>query len=344
MSTMPRLVSPLAASLFALILIATPAASAARRPAPAQTTAAQTSPAQTTVAELLALQQADQRVADIAWRLAAGGGELCRQQNAALGITLHDAAQYTAEVRAAAQQAFGFSGSSPSVLAVAKGSPAALAGVRPNDVLLAVGGVEIGGTLPDPASSTARMARYDPINHAMRALEDLPAGLAVHVSLLRKKQNLSIFILPRTVCRSRVELAPGPAVQANANGLVAQVSGGMVEWAASDDELALVIGHEMAHNLLGHQDRITQGKLTRGLLRGYGRRGRELRDMERAADRLGTQLAARAGYAYRLAPQFWERLSRRAGLGALWATTHPSAANRREHLEAVVREIDQGTL
>lgn len=339
MSTMPRLVSPLAASLFALILLAPPAASAARRAAPAQT-----SPAQTTVAELLALQQADQRVADIAWRLAAGGGELCRQQSAGLGLTLHDAAQYSGEVRAAAQQAFGFSGSSPSVLAVAKGSPAALAGVRLNDVLLAVGGVEIGGTLPDPASSTARMARYDPVDRAMRALEDLPAGLAVHVSLLRKKQNLSIFILPRTVCRSRVELAPGPAVQANANGLVAQVSGGMVEWAASDDELALVIGHEMAHNLLGHQDRITQGKLTKGLLRGYGRRGRELRDMERAADRLGTQLAARAGYAYRLAPQFWERLSRRAGLGALWATTHPSAANRREHLEAVVREIDQGTL
>lgn len=321
-------------ALLGLSLLASPSADAARR----------SKADQTGVRELLALQETDQRVADIGWRLAASGGDLCRQQSAALGLTLHDAAQYTGTVRAAAQQAFGFSGSYPSVLAVAKGSPAALAGVRPNDVLLAVGGDEFGGSLPASASSTPREARYDPVDRAMRAVEEVPAGLAVHLSLLRKDQQISIFVLPRTVCRSRVELAPGPAVQANANGMVAQISGGMAAWAASDDELALVIGHEMAHNLLGHQDRITQGKLTKGLLRGYGRRGRELREMERAADRLGTQLAARAGFDYRIAPQFWERLARRSGLGAIWATTHPSAANRREHLEAVVREIDQGQL
>lgn len=345
--TLRRPIPRFAAALLAVaalnsITISASAASASNKDAPTEAVASNRAPS-TQIAELWALQAADQRVADIAWRLLTKAGDLCPDQGSATGISLHSADQYTSAARDSAEAAFGFFNGHPSVLSVAKGSPAATAGIQTNDTLMSINGDGLVGT-PSANKSPSKAARYEQIDQSMRALENLPAGRTAEISIIRRGVPMTLRLSPVIACKSRVELVPGPTVNGSANGYVAQISGGLLEWTQNDDELALVIAHEVAHNILRHQAEIDQSGITTGLFGGFGKSGRRLRDMEREADRLGTWLAARAGFDYHIAPMLWERLSKRGGIGALLATTHPSPSNRRQSLEAVVADISKAEL
>lgn len=308
-----------------IVLEQHPAQAAARQPGPK------------IVAELKALQLADQRVADIAWRLLSGAGDLCNRRQAGIGISLHSLTQYNPAVRPEAELAFALTRNFPAVLSVAEGSPAKRAGILPNDLIIALNGRPFSEL--DASTRQTNRASYDQVDQAMAALEGLPPTQTVSFTLRRGGGEYIVSVQPQAICRSRVELAPGGAVEANANGTVAQVSAGMLDWTKNDDELALVIAHEVAHNLLGHQSKIDREKLKPGIFGAFGSRGRKLRDMEREADRLGTWLAAKAGFDYALAPEFFARATARTGIAGAIPTTHPSPANRRRNLQEVVLEI-----
>ncbi len=101
------------------------------------------------------------------------------------------------------------------------------------------------------------------------------------------------------------------------------VSTALARYAASDEDLALVIGHEMAHNVLRHSEK---------------RAGRP-RSRERAADHAGLYLTARAGYDIGGADAFWRRFGDdnwRARLGVL---THPSPTARSKAIAETAAEI-----
>ena len=284
---------------------------------------------------LLALQRDDQRVADTAWRIAARNADSCTKIWAALGVSLQHVSQYAPAYRAAAQAAFGLDGAYPSILAVAEGSPAAAAGLKPNDILRAVNGTDLAST----SGKQTTAASYDAVSAAMAALETLPEQKAAVLSIERGGQRLDVSVTPKNVCRSRVELAPGNAINANANGLVAQISGRLVNWVQSNDELALVIAHEMAHNLMGHPKTLSEKSALSGLATSLGLSGRAQRQMELDADRMGIIMAANAGYNYKIAPDFWARLNSNAPLAAFLATSHPTTRARRENAQRVVDEL-----
>jgi predicted Zn-dependent protease len=289
-----------------------------------------------TQASLLALQRDDQRVADTGWRIASRNTDACPKLWAAIGISLQHISQYEPAYRAAAKEAFGLDEAYPSILAVAKGSPAAASGIQPNDTLRAVNGVDLAGNSRQQTSA----ASYDAVSAAMAALEALPEKNVAVLSIERGDQRLEVSVTPQNVCRSRVELAPGSAINANANGLVAQISGRLVNWVESDDELALVIAHEMAHNLLDHPKRLNEKSALSGLTTSLGLSGRAQRQMELDADRMGIIMAASAGYNYKIAPDFWARLNSNAPLATFLATTHPTTRARRENAQRVVDELN----
>jgi len=99
-------------------------------------------------------------------------------------------------------------------------------------------------------------------------------------------------------------------------GKIAVYSGLLSELKASDDEVAVVLGHEIAHALREHaRERMGKQAATNGLIElgstlfGLGNTGRYLanmggqlltlrfsRDDESEADKVGLDLAARAGY------------------------------------------------
>jgi beta-barrel assembly-enhancing protease len=289
-----------------------------------------------TQASLLALQRDDQRVADTSWRIASRNADTCPKLWAALGVSLHHVSQYEPAYRAAAQAAFGLDDSYPSLLAVAEGSPASAAGLKPNDTLRAVNGAD----LADKSRVQKRAASYGAVSAAMAALEALPEQRAAILSIERGGQRLEVSVTPQNVCRSRVELAPGNAINANANGLVAQISGRLVNWIEGDDELALVIAHEMAHNLLDHPKRLNEKSPLSGLATSLGLSGKAQRQMELEADRVGIIMAAGAGYNYKIAPDFWAKLNSNSPLASFLATSHPTTRARRENAQRVVDELN----
>jgi predicted Zn-dependent protease len=308
--------------------------------APAASVNSYTKVSDDTQASLLALQRDDQRVAGIAWRIASRNADSCPKLWASIGVSLQHVSQYAPAYRAAAEAAFGLDDSYPSILAVAEGSPASAAGLNPNDTLRAVNGVD----LADKSWGKKSAASYDAVTAAMAALEALPEQRASVLAIERGSQRLEVSVTPQNVCRSRVELAPGNAINANANGLVAQISGRLVNWVESDDELALVIAHEIAHNLLGHPKRLNDKSTLSGLATSLGFAGKAQRQMELDADHKGIMMVAHAGYNYKIAPDFWARLNSNAPLASFLATSHPTTRARRENAQRVVDEIGSKNL
>lgn len=135
------------------------------------------------------------------------------------------------------------------------------------------------------------------------------------------------------------------------------VTTGLLELTNGDvDELAAVLGHELAHAVLRHAgermgvEGMTMmvatvmnwvfnlgwmpgavGRVATGLR--YGRK------LEIEADRVGVQLAADAGYRLGAMGRVLDKLETRGGgKGWEWISTHPDMRRRREHVERYERE------
>ena len=118
----------------------------------------------------------------------------------------------------------------------------------------------------------------------------------------------------------------------------------------TDDELAAVMGHEIAHALREHgRERVSQAQgqgLILGVLgavAGVSQGGMDLtalvidltlnkpnsREHETEADRIGVELAARAGFDPRGAITLWEKMGKLGGgQPPEFLSTHPSHSNR----------------
>ena len=137
-------------------------------------------------------------------------------------------------------------------------------------------------------------------------------------------------------------------------GKIAVFTGIMGQLQLTDDELAMVIGHEMAHALREHaRERIAKSAATNiganilsqvlGLgqlgqtLTGYGAQLLSLRFSrgdESEADLVGMEIAARAGYDPRAAISLWQKMGRASkNAPPEWLSTHPSGASRIAELE-----------
>ncbi|WP_066333214.1 M48 family metallopeptidase [Azohydromonas lata] len=131
----------------------------------------------------------------------------------------------------------------------------------------------------------------------------------------------------------------------------------------TDDELAAVMGHEIAHALREHsREQVSQQTVSGAVVEGLaaaspnnagivgtlGNAGAQLflhlpfsRDMELEADVMGLELMARAGYDPRQAPQVWKKMQRLSGgqEPVQFFSTHPNSANRIAALEANVPKV-----
>lgn len=129
----------------------------------------------------------------------------------------------------------------------------------------------------------------------------------------------------------------------------------------TDDELAAVLGHEMAHALREHsREQISQQMATQvGLsvlsavtgVAAAGDLGAALtnvmftlpnsRTHESEADLIGVELAARAGYDPRAAVTLWQKMAALGGGGAPpeFLSTHPSASTRSAELQRSAEKV-----
>lgn len=129
----------------------------------------------------------------------------------------------------------------------------------------------------------------------------------------------------------------------------------------SDDEIAAVMGHEISHALREHgRERASQAMAQGialsilGAVAGVSRGGMDLtqvvldvtltlpnsREHETEADRIGVELAARAGYDPRAAISVWEKMSKLGGgKSPEMLSTHPAPTTRIADLKVYAARV-----
>jgi len=138
-------------------------------------------------------------------------------------------------------------------------------------------------------------------------------------------------------------------------GKIAVYAGLVQKLDATDDEIAAVIGHEIAHALREHSRERASQQINAGIVAtgvgvalGGSQGSMDMASMvanltynlpnsrlhETEADRLGVELAARAGFDPRAAVSLWQKMGRVSGGGPpQWLSTHPSGETRIRDLQ-----------
>ncbi len=138
-------------------------------------------------------------------------------------------------------------------------------------------------------------------------------------------------------------------------GKIAVYSGLITKLSLNDDEIAAIMGHEISHALREHSRERASEQVTAGLgiqvgaaVLGGGKTTIDFAQLayqvtmglpnsrvhESEADRMGVELAARAGYDPRAAVGVWQKMAKAGGAKQPeWLSTHPSAETRIKDLE-----------
>jgi predicted Zn-dependent protease len=129
----------------------------------------------------------------------------------------------------------------------------------------------------------------------------------------------------------------------------------------TDDEVAMIMGHEMTHALREHaRERMGKTMATRGAIEigaallGLGGGGRLVADMggqlltlqfgredESEADLVGIELAARAGYDPHAGVTLWQKMAKASqGAPPQFLSTHPSGPTRIKDIETNLPKVE----
>jgi predicted Zn-dependent protease len=146
-----------------------------------------------------------------------------------------------------------------------------------------------------------------------------------------------------------------------AGGKIAVYTGLIEQLKPSDDELAAVLGHEMGHALREHVreqasrqmgEQVALGVV--GAIFNVPDIAQQLapmildvtfnlphsRGQETEADRVGVELAARAGYDPRAAISLWQKMEKIGGAQPpKFLSTHPASADREKDLQAISQKV-----
>ncbi len=289
--------------------------------------------------------------------LARANADYCPKAGALYtGMLATNAGGFPAAQRVAARKVFGdVEGANdiddqPWVFSIIPNSPAADAGLAVGDRVLAVAGQDIGnGTRGQ--------------TEMMSAFRTAAGAGPVAITVKRGTEKLSFAVTPEPACDYGFALRRSERINAFADGSRVEVTTGLLRFVKTPDELALIVGHELAHNVLGHRDSATQNAVTGGLIGAsgallaagplgavvglglavqgatYGARANS-QDYESEADYVGTYYAARAGYNVENAADVIRRFAvLDPGAIHLRGGTHPSTALRFLAIEETAREI-----
>ena len=238
------------------------------------------------------------RLLDIAFPLAEHSALLCGDHTKpGFGINVADWSSLRKELRMAAFNRFKLD-YTPQILHVVPGSPAQKAGLKQGDRVLAVGKTKIA-------------AEKGSADKVMDRLHKAGDGALVFTVAAEGKKPRKVSVTPVPICDDEFYIGKSDMVNAYSDGDSVVVMAGMMRFAASDADLALVLSHEMAHNVMHDSQSIpasaipgaivdfvvsdligikTRGAFARGGGRSY------TQNYEAEADYVGLYMMARAGF------------------------------------------------
>jgi membrane-associated protease RseP (regulator of RpoE activity) len=218
------------------------------------------------------------------------------------------------------------------IVAVGEGSPAEQAGLRPKDIIKTVDGVEVEDT------------------------EDLEfvEGRQTRLIVEREGKEEAFVVVPEEVPHAKIRLKETDVINAFARFSGVEVTRGMLRFVENDDELAVIIGHEVAHLAHGHlaKNMAIAGlcgfvggltgpfaaPVTQALYALYSR------ETEREADYFGLLYTYRAGYDMERGIELWRRFAVELpkSCSKSFLRTHPATPERILRVKKVLEMIKAG--
>ena len=291
-----------------------------------------------------------QRVENVAFRIEVANQDLCADRAPRLGLDLRSAEDFDKRVRDAAVEGLHI-GDGLTVAHAVPDGPAARAGVRIGDVVVSVNG-EAAPVGKDAAATFAKR---------LKAVLDKAPAAPVALALRRGGEGLTLAVTPVMACAYGVTVEDGE-LNAFADGQTVHINRPILKLAETDEELALIIAHELAHNGQHHiQSRMHNarivgfgGLLLDGVAAAYGvntkgtftRAGMQMGAehanvaFEAEADYVGMYYMARAGYSTTGVEDVWRKMAVEAPDAIFIKTDHPVTPQRFLAIEAASKEIE----
>lgn len=230
----------------------------------------------------------------------------------------------------------------PTVIGMVAGSPASRAGFQRGDVLRTINGAPV----PTGKKATAETTK------AM--IEATTANPSVKVGVERAGALQEITVVAETICSYPVVLVHEDTVNAYADGKAIYITTGMMRFVESDQELATVIGHELAHNAMDHMkakninraigtifDVVaaaygvnTQGAFGNATGQAYSQ------EFEAEADYVGVYALALGGVDTKGVANLWRRMGAEMGsIKTQYGASHPGSTDRFIAIESTTAEV-----
>lgn len=246
------------------------------------------------------------RLQTVGFRVLTANAEYCANAAPLFGLSALSLENLSPELQPIASQRLGLDASVRVVDAVPN-SPARRAGLAAGDRIVAVGKRSIGTGAGGSRELADRL-------HATRAVRTVP------ITVMRGARKLTFPLRPVPGCPYPIVLSGQQHDEEVARSGGILIPRSLLERAASDNELAIAIGHELAHRVAGHMKERTSARDV--FLGGFpvtvpitaGGRSEDDRKSfspghEKVADYLGAYFAARAGFDVTGVDTFWRRLA-----------------------------------
>lgn len=291
------------------------------------------------------------RLQAVASSILVSGAELCGEKiRPYYGVLFWNEDSFEKDWKSVAQSRFGLTGQLQ-VSMVDPGSVAESAGMKDGDIVVSVNGWQPPAGKEAPARLTEKLAEF--------AKYGEPANFVVS----RSGQSHDITLVPVQACDFAVKLSPDNTKNAYADGKNIVIHKGMMDFFRTDEEIALVVSHELAHNAMTHIDAKKSNAIMGGVagllldvavaFGGVNTNGEFSKlgssigagvysvEFEQEADYVGLYFMAIANYKINEAPTFWRRMATADSRAISMKSSHPTTPERFLALESAVDEINQ---
>ena len=285
-----------------------------------------------------------ERIYRIAAPLIIKNAVLCRTHaRPLLGFTAKNQYSYPPELAVAARQSLGLD-ERLQVMQILDGSGAMRAGLKRGDILQTIQDLNI-PTGPQAEPEAARM--LSPI------LKNLTE---INITVIRQNQPTTVNVPLTLACAFAIDVGNTQNVNAYADGRRILLTSGLLDWLSTDEDVAVIIAREIAHNVLQHAKQLQQTATLSIVIDNLllfkpdqvaanSNNGIKItpEKMDQEADRLALFMLARAGYDLASFIRVMQKLAQvpNASQANTYATLHPWTDGRQSVIQATVKEIRQ---
>ena len=258
----------------------------------------------------------NERLENVAARLQIANAPLCPLTIRDPGYTVHTLSDYPPQLQQVAKTLLNVD-AGLSVRTVREGGPAALAGVQAGDRLIGINDIKI------PRGLTQKTF-YD------SAAETVFGSPSARLTVARDQGNnmpevISFNLKAETICGYPAHVVFDEYVNGHTDGRAVWITSELMRTVEDDDDLALIVAHEMAHAIARHLELTPSDE--------------ERKALELKADSMALVMLERAGFDIDSAIEYWMSSDNPQRMSQSRSATHPNITQRLDNLEAAKRAI-----